>query len=68
MPPLFQYYQAKYFVTDDWQDIKLDLKSFERSGVLLPKSINPKYITSFALVALGKKYRVKLDVSEINFY
>ncbi len=64
----WQYYQAKYYATNNWAEIKFDFTDFTRSGGLLPKKINPKYITSFAIVAFGKKHEVHLDVSEIVFY
>ncbi len=44
----------------------LDLKDFKRSGILLPRKINPKNIKSLALVAFGREYKVKLDVSDIS--
>ena len=64
----WQYYQGKFFVNSDWQEIKLNLSEFKRSGSLLPKDIKTQHILSVALVAFGKKHRVNLDVSEIAFY
>lgn len=64
----WQYYQGKFFVNSDWQEIKLNLSEFKRSGSLLPKDIKPQHILSVALVAFGKKHRVNLDVNEIAFY
>ena len=64
----WQYYQAKFFVKSNWQDIQLDLSKFSGSGVLLPKTIKPKHIKSLAIVAFGKKHRVNLDIGDIAFY
>ena len=64
----WQYYQGKFFVNSEWQDIKIDLSEFKRSGALLPKDIKAQHILSVALVAFGKKHRVNFDVSEIAFY
>ena len=64
----WQYYQAKFFVNSNWQDIQIDLSNFSGSGILLPKTIKPKHIKSIAIVAFGKKHRVNLDVSDIAFY
>ena len=64
----WQYYQSKFFASENWQEHKLDLNSFERSGALLPRNINSKHIKSIALVAFGRKHRVNLEVSEINFF
>ena len=62
----WQYYQAKFSVTREWEVHHLDLKDFKRSGILLPRKINPKNIKSLALVAFGREYKVKLDVSDIS--
>jgi hypothetical protein len=64
----WQYYQLGFFVSDSWNEIKLDLNDFKRSGKILPKSIKSNHITSIALVAFGKQQRVNLEVSEIIFY
>ena len=64
----WQYYQGKFSVNSEWQEIKINLSEFKPSGVLLPKYIKPKHILSVALVAFGKKHRVNLEVSEIAFY
>ena len=64
----WQYYQGKFSVNSEWQEKKINLLEFKRSGVLLPKYIKPQHILSVALVAFGKKHRVNLEVSEIAFY
>ena len=64
----WQYYQGKFAVNSKWQEIKINLSDFKRSGVLLPQYIKPQHILSVALVAFGKKHRVNLEVSEIAFY
>ena len=64
----WQYYQGKFSVNSEWQEIKINLLEFKRSGALLPKYIKPQHILSVALVAFGKKHRVNLEVSEIAFY
>ena len=64
----WQYYQGKFSVNSKWQEIKINLSEFKRSGVLLPQYIEPQHILSVALVAFGKKHRVNLEVSEIAFY
>ena len=64
----WQYYQGNFSVNSEWQEIKINLSEFKRSGVLLPKYIKPQHILSVAIVAFGKKHRVNLEVSEIAFY
>ena len=64
----WQYYGLSFKANEDWEYTKLSFNLFERSGMLLPKKINSKHITSIAIVAFGKEYKVRLDVSEIKFY
>ncbi len=64
----WQYYQGKFSVNTEWQEIKINLSEFKRSGSLLPKNVKAQHIVSVAVVAFGKKHRVNLDVSEIAFY
>ena len=64
----WQYYQGKFSVNSEWQEIKINFSEFKRSGLLLPKNVKAQHILSVALVAFGKKHRVNLDVSEIAFY
>ncbi len=64
----WQYYQGKINTKEGWSKIRMQLKDFSRSGRLLPNNINPKHITSIALVAFGVEHNVRLDVSEIIFF
>ena len=64
----WQYYQGKFSVNSEWQEIKINLSEFKRSGSLLPKNVKAQHIVSVAIVAFGKKHRVNLEVSEIAFY
>ena len=64
----WQYYQGKFSVNSEWQEIKINLSEFKRSGSLLPKNVKAQHILSVAIVAFGKKHRVNLDVSEMAFY
>ncbi len=64
----WQYYQVKIKASETWKEITIKLEDFKRSGRLLPKSIDPNIITSFALVAFGREHKVKLDVDQIKFY
>ena len=64
----WQYYQSKFFASENWSEYKLDITSFVRSGAFLPRNINSKHIKSLAIVAFGKKHRVNLEISKITFY
>ncbi len=64
----WQYYQAKFTVKRDWGKVRVDLKDFNKSGLILPNLIKPSTIKSLAIVAYGKKYKARVDVKKISFY
>ena len=64
----WQYYSATFNVNKNWEIIKIDFNEFIRSGTLLPKTFNVGHINSLAVVAYGEEYKVRIDLSELNFY
>ncbi len=64
----WQYYQAEFQVTEDWQKIRIPLADFERSSFWLSAAINSKSIRSVGIVAYGRDHRAEVDVAEIGFY
>lgn len=64
----WQYYQAPFEVINEWKTIKIPYDSFERSGIMLSRNINPKSITSIAIVAYGYVQKVLIDVENISSY
>ena len=64
----WQYYQAEFQVTEDWQNIRVPLADFERSSSWLAASINSKSIRSVGVVAYGRDHEAEVDIAEIGFY
>ena len=64
----WQYYQAEFSVTSNWQEIKIPLKTFKRSGSFLRKNINPSSLKSIGLVAYGRDHKADLSVASVSFY
>ncbi len=64
----WQYYQAGFEVTSDWQIIRLPLPDFKRSGSWLRNTIKPSSIRSLGVLAYGRDHRAEIDVAEIGFY
>jgi hypothetical protein len=64
----WQYYQASFEVTEQWQMIKLPLTDFQRSGSWLRTSLKPASIRSIGVVAFGRDHSAQIDVAEIGFY
>ena len=64
----WQYYQAGFDVTEDWQTIKLPLDSFKPSGSWLRKTALPKSIRSIGIVAYGRNHEADIQIGEIGFF
>jgi hypothetical protein len=64
----WQYYQAEFDVSEDWQIFRLPLTVFKPSGSWLGKSPSPRSIRSLGIVAYGRDHKAIIDVDEIGFY
>lgn len=64
----WQYYQAGFQVTRGWTEIFLPLDAFLASGVLLRSEVQPRSLTSVAVVAYGRDHEAEIDVREVGFY
>ena len=64
----WQYYQASFTTTDQWQIIKVPLTAFARSGNWLSKAVKPSSIRSIGIVAFGRDHSADIQISEIGFY
>jgi len=64
----WQYYQASFQASDQWQTIKIPLSAFAASGKWLRKQIKPSSIRSVGVVAFGRDHRADIQISEIGFY
>ena len=64
----WQYYQAEFSVTSNWEEIRTPLKTFKRSSSFLRKTINPISLKGIGLVAYGRDHSADLSVASVNFY
>jgi hypothetical protein len=64
----WQYYQAKFDVTEGWSEVRLPLEAFEASGALLRRVPAAGSLTSVAVVAYGRDHDARIDVREVGFY
>jgi hypothetical protein len=64
----WQYYQASFQVTDQWQTINIPLIDFAASGKWLRKQIKPSSIRSIGVAAFGRDHNADIQISEIGFY
>jgi hypothetical protein len=63
----WQYYQAGFEVTEQWQEVVLPLSSFKASGQMLRAVPKPDSVTSIGIVAYGRDHYAQIDVKEIGF-
>lgn len=64
----WQYYQASFDAAEDWQEFKLPLEQFARSGHWLSKRVNPRTIRSIGVVAFGRDHQAEIEIDAIGFY
>jgi hypothetical protein len=64
----WQYYQAEFDVSENWQTIKLPLENFVASSGWLRKKVKSASIESIGVVAFGRDHIADISVSEIGFY
>ena len=63
----WQYYSHEFTVNEEYNEFIMPIKDFKKSGTLLAKQINPKKITSVAIVAYGRDHVAEIYVKELEF-
>ena len=64
----WQYYQASFTTTDQWQIVQVPLTAFAPSGNWLSKAVKPSSIRSIGIVAFGRDHSADIQIAEIGFY
>lgn len=64
----WQYYQAEFPTTDDWQTIRLPWTAFQASGRLLRDAPRPNTIRGLALVAFGRDHAADVTLKTFTPY
>ena len=64
----WQFYQASFHATEDWQEVRIPFKNFAPYGKLLRGSFNASSIKSIAVVAFGRDYTADLSVRVVGTY
>jgi len=64
----WQYYQAGFDTTGEWQTIRIPWSAFKASGKLLREIPKPSSIRSLGIVAFGQDYEADLWVQAVGFY
>ena len=64
----WQYYQAGFDVTRDWQEFHLPFDSFTASGGMLRATPRAGGLSSVAIVAFGRDHEARIELRKIGFY
>ena len=64
----WQYYQARFEVTYQWQQITIPFSNFEKSHGVLRTTPKAKALKSIGIVAYGRAHDAAIDVAEVGFY
>lgn len=64
----WQYYQAPFEATGQWQTVSVPFSQFKPSGRLLRASLRPENIRSLGIVAYGRPHTADLSVEFVGFF
>lgn len=64
----WQYYQAGFETSGDWQEFRIPFSAFAPSGALLRATPDPASVTSLAAVAYGRDHQADLSFRWIGLY
>ena len=64
----WQYYQATFTATDDWQIIELPLRDFKKSNFYQPSNVSSVDIQTLGIVAIGRNFNANIDLRYIELY
>lgn len=64
----WQYYQAPFDTTAEWQTIRLPFSAFQPSGRFLRRTPRPETVTSLGLVAYGRDHQADVTARWIGLY
>lgn len=64
----WQYYQAGFDTTEQWQEIRVPFSEFKASGWMLPGRLKGADIRSLGVVAFGRDHVANVSIKEVGFY
>ena len=64
----WQYYQAGFETSEEWQELRLPFTDFAASGALLREPPRPETVTSLAAVAYGRDHEADLSFQWLGLY
>ncbi|WP_238987428.1 CIA30 family protein [Roseovarius dicentrarchi] len=64
----WNFYQAPFDTSGDWQVLRIPFARFEAQGMLLRDTLAADSIKSLAIVAYGRDHTADISVADIAFY
>lgn len=64
----WQFYQASFEVTDDWEEVRIPFVDFAPYGRLLSQTFDVGAVRSLAVAAFGRDHSADLSVRAVGFY
>ncbi|MBN2907536.1 MAG: CIA30 family protein [Rhodobacteraceae bacterium] len=64
----WQFYQAPFDTTADWQEIRIPFDTFRPSGGFQRQRLRPETVRSVGIAAYGADYHADLSVAGVGFY
>ncbi|EDM69708.1 hypothetical protein RAZWK3B_07854 [Roseobacter sp. AzwK-3b] len=64
----WQFYNAPFQTSDDWQTVRLPFTAFKPSGRMLRATPLPETVTSLGVVAYGRNHRADVTARWIGLY
>lgn len=64
----WQFYQASFEVSENWQEIRIPFEGFAPYGKLLRQSFDVRSVRSLAVAAFGRNHSADLSVRAVGFY
>lgn len=64
----WQFYQASFTASKDWQEVRIPFDDFAPYGKLLRRNFNASSVKSIAVAAFGRDYTADLSIRAVGIY
>ncbi|TCP22046.1 CIA30 family protein [Rhodovulum adriaticum] len=64
----WQFYQAPFDTTDNWQEVRIPFSAFRPSGGFQRADLRPGTVRSIGIAAYGRDHRAEVALAEIGAY
>ncbi len=64
----WQYYEASFMATKDWDIIEIPFSQFNKSNFYQPSDVSSTDIKTIGVVAIGRDFQAEIDLAFIELY